>query len=287
VIDSALSLGVLVGWPVFPCHNMLASWRCSCGRADCTSPGKHPRTKTGVKDASRSEAQIREWWTRWPDANIGLATGKPSGLLVVDLDGEQGLISWMRLLLDHGPVPDTIEVVTGSGGRHVYFAMFDNDLGNTAGRLGPAIDTRGTGGYVLAPPSNHASGSAYEWRRGLAPGIAAVPGWIVQALSPQRETPAQRPTFRSGDSSRYGAAALKHTLDRISAAPEGERNNTLNVETFKIAQLVGGGEIDPRGIADQLEAASTDPDRRKVKETIQRALRDGVQHPLRREDVSR
>jgi hypothetical protein len=287
MIDTALTIGVLIGWPVIPCHSVTLDGDCTCGHDDCTSIGKHPRTRTGVKDASIDEAQIRKWWTRWPDANIAIATGMPSGIYVIDLDGEVGMLSWMRLLMDHHSPPETIEVVTGSGGRHLYLGMLGVDLGNTAGKLGPGIDTRGTGGYVLVPPSNHVSGMPYEWRRGLVPGIAAIPGWIIAALTPKAHAPAQRPTFRTGDSTRYGAKALEHTLERISAAPEGERNNTLNVEAFKIAQLIGGGEIDPVGVADQLEEASTDDDRRKVKETVARALRDGVQHPLRREDMGR
>jgi len=78
------------GWFVVPLHSP-AKGGCSCGRSDCASPGKHPRTAHGLKDASREPAKVREWWQRWPDANIGVLTGPESGIIVLDVDGEPGL----------------------------------------------------------------------------------------------------------------------------------------------------------------------------------------------------
>jgi hypothetical protein len=86
------------GWSVFPLHSP-QNGQCSCGRLDCTSPAKHPRTANGLKDATTDPERIREWWKRWPDANIGVVTGRASGVVVVDVDLDKGGIE----VLDRTP----------------------------------------------------------------------------------------------------------------------------------------------------------------------------------------
>ncbi len=104
---------------------------------------------------------IKEWWTNYPSANVGIATG-PSGLLVVDVDPKNGGDETLQSLIIENGVKwtYTYTVKTGSGGWHFYFTNTDK-LGNSTGKLGNGIDTRGIGGYVIAPPSNHASGGRY------------------------------------------------------------------------------------------------------------------------------
>src|SRR2546427_13223225 len=77
------------GWSVFPVYTVV-NGQCSCGNTACASPGKHPRTTHGVQDASTDEATIRQWWCRWPGANIGIRTGAVSGLVVLDVDPRHG-----------------------------------------------------------------------------------------------------------------------------------------------------------------------------------------------------
>ena len=94
---------------------------CSCGHADCKSPGKHPRIPKGLKKATTSRAQVETWWARWPDANIGISTG-PSGLDVFDLDGPEGQADLKKLVEQHGALPRTLVARTGrQGGLHLYF----------------------------------------------------------------------------------------------------------------------------------------------------------------------
>jgi len=81
------------GWPVFPCYWPIDG-RCACGAHDCTSEGKHPLTQAGFKDASTDELLIRAWWEKWPQANIGLPTGAPTSIAVVDVDESQ---AWSHL----------------------------------------------------------------------------------------------------------------------------------------------------------------------------------------------
>ena len=103
------------GWPVLPVHSVRADGRCTCSRAACTTPGKHPRTRQGVHDATSNEHIIRDWWHHWPDANIGIAV--PAGLLVLDVDGPEGRESLQGLSL-----PPTIMAETGGGGLHYWYA---------------------------------------------------------------------------------------------------------------------------------------------------------------------
>src|SRR5262249_31309904 len=143
------------GWMVFPLHTV-GGQACSCGSGDCSNPGKHPRTRYGVKDATTDPEQIRIWWSSWPDANVGIATGAGSGLVVLDLDAKaEGEASLAALEAVHDLLPPTVTASTGGGGRHLLFAHPGVELRNSAGKLGAGLDVRGDGGYVVASPSRH------------------------------------------------------------------------------------------------------------------------------------
>jgi len=124
--------------------------------------------------------EIDAWYRRWPDANVGIVTGRVSGLVVVDIDvGHGGAESLVRLESERGPLLPTVEALTGGGGRHFYFAHPGGLVPNRAG-IAPGIDVRGDGGCVVAPPSVHASGRRYAWAAGRAPdevALAAMPAW--------------------------------------------------------------------------------------------------------------
>lgn len=169
------------GWPVIPLHSPTAHG-CSCGRAGCESPGKHPRTSHGLKDATCDPAIIREWWARWADANVGVVTGPESSILVLDVDGRQGEQSLVELERSGCPLPDTFTVKTGGGGQHIYFLWPDGaNVRNSASRIAPGLDIRGQGGYVVAPPSVHASGARYEINELAIPPVPC-PEWLVSLI---------------------------------------------------------------------------------------------------------
>jgi putative DNA primase/helicase len=174
--------------------------RCSCLNVECESPGKHPRTAHGVKDATTDEAQIRTWWERWPEANIGIATGAKSGLVVVDVDGPKGEAALKGLGLELSP---TLAVLTGRG-RHLWFA---GPNGAPTKTLAPGLDVRGDGAYVVVPPSLHFTGRHYEYS-GLDP-VAPIPLQLLELLQP----------------SAVGSPAQNDEGD--SKIPEGRRNTTL------------------------------------------------------------
>lgn len=163
-----------------------------------------------------SEAEVAGWYRRWPQANVGIVTGALSGLVVLDVDprhgGEQSLAEWQR---EHGPLPQTIEAITGGGGRHLYFSHPGGVIHNRAG-LAAGIDLRGDGGCVVAPPSIHASGKPYRWVEGRAPGehrLAQLPGWLLALLQDSHHS--------AGHSIDYWRQLVREGVG------EGERNSTL------------------------------------------------------------
>jgi len=173
--------------PVFPVYWPVEGG-CSCGKRDCHSPGKHPLTPRGFKDASTDEAQVIEWWTTHPFANIGIPTGEASEFLVVDCDPRHGGPAERgELIQQFGPIPDTAEVITGGGGRHFYFRYGG---GAVPKNLAEGIDLKGDGGYVVAPPSMHASGKRYEVDgvdgAKVFLKVAELPAWLHERISTSR-----------------------------------------------------------------------------------------------------
>lgn len=179
------------GWPVFPLHTPLPNGGCSCGKRACDKPGKHPRTKRGRDDATIDAAIIGRWWSEWPDANIGIATG--NGLVVVDFDidhskGKYGDETLALIQEEHEDLPETIMALTGGGGLHFFFRCTADDLTINQGVL-PGLDFRGNGGYVVAAPSLHESGRRYEWEGAHDPDnteIAELPIWLYDILKAGR-----------------------------------------------------------------------------------------------------
>lgn len=178
------------------------------------SKRKEPSTRNGCKDASKDPDVITAWLNRWPDANIGIATGKASGFWVLDIDGEAGKASLHELEQKYGDLPATKEVITGTGGRHLYFLMPHNiEISNSVRRLGPGLDVRGDGGYVVAPPSVHPNGNTYEWAPNSGESIQAAPEWLLNLL----KAPADSPKH----------AASSDWRELIKGVPEGQRNDAL------------------------------------------------------------
>lgn len=157
------------GLRVLPLYTPGEHGACSCGRAKCSSPGKHPRTRHGVKDATSDLEQIRKWWRKWPDSNIGLATGRDAynwaGLLVVDIDLPGGPESLAKLHDEGKMFPPTLMQQTGSGGIHyLYLVPAGQSVPNVVG-FREGIDIKGDGGYIVVAPSRHQSGGRYAWSK--------------------------------------------------------------------------------------------------------------------------
>ena len=227
MLEAALAYAAR-GWRVFPITP----------GAKRPLPGSH-----GCKDATTDPDVIRAWWRRQPNANIGVATGAGSGLVVVDLDTKSPEANGYDSLLhlEGSPAP-TLQAVTPSGGLHRYHIYPGKVTGNRAA-VAPGVDVRGDGGYVLAPPSQ-VGGFTYRWV--TEPGavdLSPCPAWVTEH---RRTTPApSAPVLdrRPGETSRYGATALDGELRAMASATEGERNTQLFKSTANLTELTEGGEI--------------------------------------------
>lgn len=152
----------------------------------CRPKGKEPLTPHGHKDATTDLPQIRRWWTQWPDANIGIPTGKASGLLVLDADPRNGGFESLEALFTHHKKTKTVVQITGGGGLHIFFEHPGSMRGK---KLAPGIDVKADGGYIIASPSVHPSGKRYRWVEGrsladLQP--AKLPDWLLSEMNSRR-----------------------------------------------------------------------------------------------------
>jgi len=297
MLTAALRLAIT--FPVFP----VAIYR------DGDKVSKQPITPHGFKDASRNPAQIVEWWSDNPNAAIGLRTGcpLPSGreLLVIDVDlanarntGKIAGIDALNLLASKGLHTPTRAARTGSGGAHFYYSMPPNSRVTIGQSLridgkATAIDWRGHGGYVVAPPSLY-PGSAYRWARPspwTAPTIRPVPDALLALLTKREESSDAVKRIEaslSGDAHQraYGAVALANACRAIDNSAIGTRHSTLNAQAFCIGRLVGGGCIDQDAAMSALTEAGlrTGKPAREVHRTVSAALRDGARDPRKAPD---
>jgi O-acetyl-ADP-ribose deacetylase (regulator of RNase III) len=277
--------------PVLPLHYPVrrprpgqANVDCSCRAPDCGQIGRHPLAALvphGVKDASSDPAVVAGWWRRFPQANVGLATGVAFDAL--DADGPDGAAALRAFAADHGlEWPPGPLVRTGSGGWHLYLAL--TGLSNPSPRGLPHVDWRGRGGYVVAPPSRHASGSRYRFLRELSAPLAAVPAPLRALLEPapvERPSPADRPSAGRGHP--YALTALDGECQRVATTAPGsrQRNATLYRAGLRLFSYVAGGLLDhPQVEARLLEAArACGLGPREAAATIRSAATVGLAHP--------
>lgn len=174
------------GWAVLPVWWPSYAGVCACPEGkNCGPVAKHPISFHGCKDSTTDEGEIRKWWGQHPNANIGITTGEPSGFSVLDIDeAHDGGRSMQMLMRRHGRPDPTLVSLTGGGGRHILWQWHKSH--KCSQNLYPGIDVRSTGGYILAPPSLHASGARYEWHEMGHPRnakLSEAPRWAWPILS--------------------------------------------------------------------------------------------------------
>jgi hypothetical protein len=264
---------------------------CSCRDPSCGQPGKHPLGSLvphGLKEATTNRARVLAWWTQQPQANIGLATGYRFDVL--DVDGPAGERAIGQLAAAHGLASSGPLVRTGGGGWHFYLAP--TGLGNNRPVGLAHVDWRGWGGYVVAPPSRHASGHPYQWLAGrdLDTPPGQVPSVLLERLQPrqlQRPTSlVQLPTAVDGSGERYARAALAEELARVAAAPVGQRNQQLWESTRNLYNLVATGALIEREVHQGLLAAAERcgllaEEPRQTRRTLTSGRQVGLAHPGR------
>lgn len=230
------------GWSVVPGHTIGDDGLCTCRQPDCDRPGKHPRVKWAeFQDRLPTEGEVKWWWNRWPDSNPIIITGRLSGIVAVDIDPRHGGDEAWRVWTQTHPIADTVTSITGSGGQHLIFKHPGaQELRNTINMLSPGsvedpatgrrrkleggVDFRGDGGYIVAPPSRHISGSTYEWDSSLHPDDTPV-----MPMPPSLVMLVMRAASGAGpnDETQRGALDIEAYLVRHEPIGEGERNATM------------------------------------------------------------
>lgn len=217
------------GYHVFPTHSVIDG-ECTCGRL-CRAPGKHPKIRGGFKAATTDPKLISQWFNE--NTNIGIATGQPSKLVVIDVDEKNGgYDSLDKLERKFGAISEhTLTARTGGGGVHLYYSYADNKVRSRVNAFGTGIDIRGDGGYVIGAPSKHISGNDYGWRDGFYK-PSELPEDLEQELL---KNPA-----RNG----YSSAEV---------IPKGQRNQTL----FNIAARLRAKGMEKTEIEYELHQVNT------------------------------
>ncbi len=193
------------------------------------------RGTRGVYEATRDIEKLTRAWKRQPRANVAIATGRVSGLVVLDIDPRHsGDLELAKLEAQHEKLPDTPEVVTGSGGRHFYFKYPSDPPARWPKQLAPGVDIKADGGYVVAPPSIHPeTGQLYEWELSSRPDeveLAELPRWLLDIVREKsREAKAAQVTTEE-----IPAGARNNTLARIAG---GLRRQGLEFEEIRAALL--------------------------------------------------
>ena len=231
-ITESIDWYVSMGWKLFPIHHITKDEdgkHCSCHRGmACDNPGKHPSTKNGFKDATISIDKLDKWLSMDKSMNIGLATGKMSNVVVLDVDEKDdvsGAESLSELETIYGKLPPTLSQTTGSGGKH-YFFMYPEGakkVPSNVGKILPGLDIRADGGYVILPPSTHMKGQ-YRWDNPDA-NIADLPPWLLDLILHP-----------------ISANTMDGIRKKAKEIPKGQRNNQLFYFACKIRGTEGLNE---------------------------------------------
>jgi hypothetical protein len=254
------------------------------GQVMLTRSGRPRHTWEPYQNRQPTRDEVCGWWGRDPTANLGIVTGRVSGIIVQDLDGPEGMAEAQR----RGGIPRTPISRTGNG-MHVLYQHPGYEVGNFA-RRAPGIDARGDGGYIAAPPSIHPNGQQYQWQVEPDVPLADAPGWFVELWTPDETetwiTNTLTGEIRRGSeitSGNYGERALASELDRLSKAHNGNRNNTLVQAAFRMGQLIAEGRLEIEEVEQKLTlvARVIGLGESETRATINSGLKAGMLKPRR------
>ena len=230
-----------------------------------------PNEGHGFHDATADVATVERWWARWPDANIGVALGV-NGVFALDVDGPEGRAELDDLERLYADLPDTYRVQTGRAEGFGMHYLWRQPEGGPMVRsckpfATPKLEVKGDGGYVVAPPSVHASGRAYM-AQGAWAQIADPPPWLLALVkrapvddedAPERLTAAPTPAVTSSGLSAAHERAekrLRGLAGAVAMAQEGNRNDALNHAAYTAGRLVAVGLLDDAEVRAVLTAAA-------------------------------
>lgn len=275
------------GWPVFPltpgakkplrhcrlCSSKSPDYQPHRGADDCPHPAD---TCHGFHVATTDPDQVADWFTRYPDMNLGLSTG-PARLVVVDLDRNKAGVAPPAEydgmgVVDGGDVfalalerygqtfpGDTLVVGTPSGGIHLYWTLPDGvTVNKSEGAFGWNIDVRATGGYIVAPTSSTAEGEYRRMSAGLNP--LPAPPWLLHHLEgtghmPKPPAPVRAPYRGPRTTNQQGRTSLADLAAQLAGAAEGQRHRVLCTVTTAAAYLVKAGRCTEADMRAEIHAA--------------------------------
>lgn len=252
-IDIARSY-IEAGVPVFPCHECEIEEIDQATGEIITRPEKSPYTPNGLNGATRSERIVKIWFgERYIDAAIGVPTGESLGAWVLDIDkhGDRDGYKWLEEMeKKHGKLPPTATAKTANGGTHIFFKHVKGVRNRAA--IAPGVDTRGDGGYIVAPGSLMADGRSYAWLNHDGPGLppfADAPQWLLDLVIAKAPTTieARADYVYSGAGERsskvYVERSFEDELRKASGAPIGQRGQQLYASACAIGEFVAAGLI--------------------------------------------
>lgn len=233
----------VLGWLVFPVNRVT----------------KAPLCEHGYKDATTDVDMHDIWSDEFSKANIAAPTGEINGIVVVDIDGNEGRESVKRLAQRGWALPPTATAKTGRG-EHRYYQWLEG-CRNSAGKLAPGIDVRSGGGSIILPPSIHATGRKYEWvERPDEVRMPLAPLWIARGLVEPK-----KPETKDADISRF--------VEEVRHSPIGQRNHALNRAAFICGMMIREGRTREREAHEQLMAAALYAGLHKIE--AERTIRSG------------
>ncbi len=268
---------------------------------------KRPLIKvgTGFANASSDPRQIEQWWSEFRgSAMVGMPTGQINGIFVLDVDrhsdAASGIDTLQRMLDGGRELPDTYTALTPSGGMHFYFRYPDGvDIRNSTGKIGPGLDIRGNGGFVVAPGSVRYDGKMYSFTDSIE--LADAPQWLVDEClkpAPKKGLPVRSKAeiVISGGCTalavafpdRYRRAVLRNSKDRVANARKGTRNNTLFYNAVSLYSFLAGGVFkgeqdltDEMIYACEMNRLIADDGRNSVLDTLESAKSHGFRNPIK------
>ena len=247
----------------------------------------NPREKTpvgrlvpqGVKNATTDERTIKNWFHK-TNFNLGIATGPKSKIWVLDIDGTVGAVVWWDWEAVNGSV-FTLAQRTGriDGGKQLFFQWPQDRPVQSKTKFLPGLDSRGRGGYVVAPPSIHPSGKPYVWE-GKVP-INPAPDKLLDLVSTKRHPTTERyknPIVNNSDGSNYGKVAINELFNELASCARGERDKTGYRVAVRLLELEKTGAIEPGKAEEVLRAGLArcgyldDPRKERGEKGFQRIL---------------
>lgn len=252
------------GWPVLPVHGP---------ESRCQHPGKQPWLTAWQEAASTDSEVICGWWESRPDSNVGIVTGPRSGLAVVDIDPRSGGRDSLGVLEARvGVLPGTVQSLTGGGGLHLLYEHPGVKVTSRSKALGPGLDVKADGGFIVAPPSIHAAGPSYEWFGGVwKAGLAA---WPTEQLGVETPVSLLAPVPPQSTGGGHPTRRLEALVQFVMDSTEGERNHRLFWAACRAAEMVRDAQINHAVAVDcmQLSAAAVGLSPHEVAATLRSAF---------------